>query len=270
MARPRKRHIQQELAFRAPDGKKPRGGKRPNAGRPPKGSRSAEAHKRRPFHDHRHPVHITLRVIAGLGSLRKRDTFAAIREATMVVAFHEAVRIVHLSVQTNHIHLIAEAQTKKALSRALQAFQISAAKHINRAFGARTGTRRRGQVFADRYHSRALTSPRAVRHAICYVLNNWRRHQQDTLSFARAWKIDPYSSAVVFTGWKEREHVPVLYEQPPTYLSLMTWLPKTWLLREGWKKHRLISIREVPGPGPGATAAQRSKSVRLANPPPPQ
>jgi hypothetical protein len=29
------------------------------------------------------------------------------------------------------------------------------------------------------------------------------------------------------------------------------WLPKTWLFREGWKRHGLIGIREVPGPQAG-------------------
>jgi REP element-mobilizing transposase RayT len=256
MARLRKRHLQQSFAFREP-GKDGRGGKRPRAGRPPKGRRSSEPHKRRPSHDRRHPVHATMRVVPGLGSLRKRDTYLAIRGATIAVIPHGGFRIVHFSIQTNHIHLIAEASSKSALSRGMQAFQISAAKRINAALTARTGERRRGQVFADRYHARALTSPRAVRHAICYVLNNWRRHQEDRASFARSWKLDPYSNATDFVGWKERDHSPWLYPTPPTYLALITWIPKTWLLREGWKKHRLISIREVPGPQPGA--APRAK-----------
>jgi hypothetical protein len=34
----------------------------------------------------------------------------------------------------------------------------------------------------------------------------------------------------------ERFEVPLLYAPPPSYAWMMTWLPKTWLLREGWKK----------------------------------
>ena len=52
---------------------------------------------------------------------------------------HEGFRIAHLSVQTNHIHLIVEATTKDVLARGLQGFQISAAKHINAAAGGRGG-----------------------------------------------------------------------------------------------------------------------------------
>jgi hypothetical protein len=26
------------------------------------------------------------------------------------------------------------------------------------------------------------------------------------------------------------------------------WLPKTWLLRVGWRRYGLVGLREVPGP----------------------
>jgi REP element-mobilizing transposase RayT len=259
MARARKRHVQQDLVFRDPEADG-RGGKRKGAGRPPKGPRSSERHKRRPPHDPRHPVHVTLRVVPGLGSLRKRDMYRAIREATIVVIPHEGFRIVHFSVQTNHIHLISEASGKQALSRGMQSFEISAAKHINAAVWKRTGVRRRGGVFADRYNSRALTSPRAVRHAVCYVLNNWRRHEEDRASFTRNWRLDPYANGIAFDGWKERVESGLHYQRPETYQPFVTWFPKTWLLREGWKRHGLVSVYEVPGP------AHRPKSKRKPKP----
>jgi REP element-mobilizing transposase RayT len=193
-----------------------------------------------------------MRVVDGLGTLRQRDAYLAIRDATFTAFTREVFRLVHFSIQSNHIHLIAEAANKKALSRGMQGFQISAAKRINAAITARTGARRRGQVFADRYHARALSTPRAVRHALCYVMNNWRRHREDESPRTRAWKVDPFSNGFEFFGWKERAHLPTIYQPSKAYLemALVTWLPKTWLLREGWKRHGLISIREVPGPQP--------------------
>ncbi len=247
MARPRKRHLQQSLDLRAPEQDR-RGGKRKGAGRPPKAARSSERHKKRPRVDPRHPLHVTLRAVSGVGSLRKRDVFRAIGDATVAVAKHDQVRIVHLSIQTNHVHLIVEAASKAALKQGMQSFQISAAKLINRALRLRTGVRRKGQVFADRYNSRALTSPRAVRNALCYVLNNWRHHDENQRIAARTWKVDPYSSAIAFPDWKERAESPILYRPPRTYLALVTWRARTWLLREGWKRHGLISVYEVPGP----------------------
>ncbi len=246
MDRPRKR--QQSLDLRGEEER--RGGKRKGAGRPPKGPRSSERHKRRPTVDPRNPLHVTLRVVTAVGSLRKRDIFHAIGYATIVAAAekHERFRIVHLSIQSTHIHLMVEAGSNAALSNGMKAFEISAAKLINRALRQRGIRRRKGQVFADRYNARALTSPRAVRNVLCYVLNNWRHHGEHARLKTRDWKIDPYSSALAFPDWKEREASPILYRPPPNYLALVTWRPRTWLLREGWKRHGLISIHEIPGP----------------------
>ena len=36
--------------------------------------------------------------------------------------------------------------------------------------------------------------------------------------------------------------------KPPTYQELIVWLPRTWLLRVGWRRHGLIRADEVPGP----------------------
>ena len=165
----------------------------------------------------------------------------------------------HLSIQSNHVHFVVEAQNKTALAKGMQAFQISAARHINRAISKRTGKRRTGRVFSDRYHARVLKTPKTVRNALSYVLNNWRRHNEDRASWTKDWAMDPFSSAIQFNGWKELEREVVYRKPPPTYLPLIVWLPKTWLLREGWRRHGLISIDEVPGP-----LAQPKERVRSA------
>src|SRR5262249_56099963 len=102
------------------------------------------------------------------GSRGGRDMYLALREATITVAKLETFRIVHLSIQGTHVHLIVEAESRIKLARGMQSFQISAAKHLNRAYSERTGTRRRGQVFVDRYHARILKTPREVRNCIAY------------------------------------------------------------------------------------------------------
>ena len=129
----------------------------------------------------------------------------------------------------------------------MQVFGISAAKHINAAVGA--GKRRRGTVFSDRYHAVILTSPAQVRNTLCYVLNNWRHHDEHLKPLRNAWKIDPYSTALAFDGWKERDAKGTRFRVPIAYAGPLLWLPKTWLLREGWRRRGLISIYETPGPG---------------------
>jgi len=227
---------------------KPRGGKRRGAGRPPKGARAGSPHKARPLLDARHPVHVTLRAIAAVGNLRRRCVYRAIREATLTTARREQLRIVHLSIQRTHVHLLVEAKDKEALASGMQGFQISAAKHLNAAISkGRPGPRRRGSVFPDRYHAEIITSPRQARHALGYVINNWRKHGEDRAAPMRDWQIDWFSSAAMFADWTEYGDEGFLWRGPPTYEPLQVFAPRTWLLRDGWKIHgATISCRDVP------------------------
>jgi REP element-mobilizing transposase RayT len=234
---------QVELVFRT------HGGKRRGAGRKPKGKRPGESHTERPEHDPRHPVHVTIRVVGSASGLRCKDLYLALREATIVTAKREDFRIVHMSIQRDHIHLIVESDSKASLSKGVRGFSISAARQINKAITARGGDRRTGKVIGDRFHARPLTNPRAVRNALAYALGNWRHHGEDRAHFARTWRVDPFSSGAVFTGWKELEGSPVLWPLPPTYHPLLVFRPRTWLLRSWDRFHRLISVREVPGNG---------------------
>ncbi len=205
-------------------------------------------HLTRPELAARFPVHVVLRRSEALGTLRRLDFYAAIRRATMRVAKRQAFRIVHLSIQRSHIHLLVEAADKTSLARGMQAFQISAAKQLNRAYSRRrSGPRRRGAVFPDRYYAEIIRSPRQARHALAYVLNNWRKHREDREDERRGWKIDWYSSAGAFESWTEAEKEPWMLRRPAKMEPLEVVPSKTWLLSEGWKKHgATISRRETP------------------------
>ena len=156
-----KRPVQQEL-FR-------RGGRRRGAGRKPNGARAGERHEARPDFKPYHALHIVMRVVPAVGSLRRRAMYKAMRDATITAALRERFRIVHVSLQRTHVHMLVEAEHKAALGRGMQGFQISAARNINAALGDGSHGRR-GKVFADRYHVEVITSPRQAHHAIRYVL----------------------------------------------------------------------------------------------------
>jgi putative transposase len=244
MGRARKRHVQQEL-FPS------HGGKRKGAGRPPKGERSSEPHKKRAVVKKSEPVHVTVRVVDELAALRQRESYRAIRRAMLTVFDRDVFHIVAVSIQGSHVHLLVEAQDRMALARGMQALQISAAKHLNRAFSKRRKERRRGRVFGDRYHAESITNRRQARHALAYVLNNWRRHGAHRVKELRGFAIDPFSSAIAFDGWREAVEV----DWPLTYEPLPVWRPRTWLLTTGWRMYGLIGTSEVPGPRRKARAA---------------
>jgi hypothetical protein len=154
---------------------------------------------------------------------------------------------VQVSLQRTHVHLIVEADSKLALTRGLQGFQISAAKHVNAALSrGRPGPRRRGAVFADRYHATVITSPRQARHALAYVMNNWRKHGEDHRARLSGWHIDWFSSAADFPDWAEYGDAAMLWRGPPSYAPLQVRRPRTWLLRHGWKRQGTVSCFEIP------------------------
>jgi putative transposase len=224
MSRPRRKPAQQTL---------PRtsgwGGKRKGAGRPP-GSRPIVLHRARPAHHERYPVHATLRAVPGLGSLRDCPVFLAL-EAALAAASSAAFRIVHYSVQHDHLHVILEATDRVALLRGLRGLAIRTARAINGA------AKRSGRVWAERYHVRELRTPREVRAALVYVIHNWKK------TVRGAQNLDPCASGYWFDGWRgarPRWSLPPPGEAPPVRTA------RTWLLTTGWRRYGLISFDERP------------------------
>ncbi len=215
------------------------GGARPGAGRPAAGPRSIH-HDKRIRVVASQPIHVTCRVVANVGNLRRDHVLAALRVATVVVGRYESLRIVHASIQRTHLHLLVEAASGTALTRGISSFMISAARRINRAIRASGG-----RVF-ERYRARTLTTPREVRNCLAYVLNNWRHHGEDRTRTTARWLVDKYSTAVAFDGWKELG-VGVRFATPTGYSPLAVWRPRTWLLSIGWSRQGLVRFHEVPG-----------------------
>lgn len=176
-----------------------------------------------------------------MGSLRSATIYEAIDQVLRKIVARADFRVVHISIQRNHLHCLIEADDATAFERGMRALAISLAKRINRALG------RTGKVFAFRYHATELASPRQVRNALAYVLNNWRRHNEDERNgiAERFMILDPYSSAIRFTGWADWQ----LGRWPEGYTALSVATPQTWLLSKGWEKaNRPIYASETPGP----------------------
>jgi hypothetical protein len=147
--------------------------------------------------------------------LRSQPAFQALRLA-FSAAHRDDFRVVHFSVQTDHIHLIAEADSSDSLRRGINGLAGRLARGLNRVW------RRRGAVWGDRYHSRALTTPREVRNGLIYVLLNFRKHLR------AAPGIDPRSSGAWFDGWSR---APPSQEQPSPVAAA-----RTWLATVGWRR----------------------------------
>src|SRR5262249_41920901 len=149
--------------------------------------------------------------------------FRRIQRALFFACNRFGMTLQQFSVQGNHIHLIAEARGKAALAKGIQGLCIRIARGVNAA------TKRRGTVFADRYHVHVLKTPSEVRNAVHYVLYNRQHHRPET----HPWYVDPFSSASGEASWYVHEEV-------------AAWIvvdPRTWL-----GQHATTDRRYTPPP----------------------
>jgi putative transposase len=175
----------------------------------------------------RHPVHLTMRAGGGI------DLRSFVVAARIGVALREAkaggrdaqFRVVEFSIQSSHLHLVVEAASREALMSGARGLAVRLAHGVNKCL------QRRGRVFTDRYHTRALKTPREVRNTLVYVLHNHKHHGVPGL-------VDAVSPARWFTGFKQ--------PLPTQATSSPASMAQTWLLQQGWRRHGLIALDEAP------------------------
>ena len=239
------RAAQQTFEFRRP-GKSPiRGGRRAGAGRKKKIGRTGVAHGRRERVKKDEPQHVTLRLEADARDVRRWRYWGAIVGAIAKSA-RKVFQVGAWSIQDGHLHLVTEASSWKDLSTGVRGLEIRLARAINKIM------RRKGRVFADRYHARALTTPTEVRNALVYVLQNARKHLRARgIAPRRDW-LDKFSSAPWFNGWKDEmkpaqaRALDEIARRAPVGLAELERNPRTWLLRIGWRRRGLIAGNDVP------------------------
>jgi putative transposase len=252
---PRKLRRPVQLALKgiadAPLKRKGRGGTRPGAGRKlAPGKRRSVPHRKRPRHDGKHPVLVTLRALRGLPALRTQVVSEMLQRVLREHRKRHAAsgfQVAEFSIQENHLHFVIEAtglavnkgaDAPDALRAGVSGLVIAFAKQLNKLLG-----RRKGKVWGDRWHGRELGSPSELRSALVYVLRNAARHGAYFLGDGA---VDPYSSAPRFTGWK----------RPVKTFSIETepWPPPprplTWMLGTGWRLIGLLDPNEARRRGP--------------------
>jgi len=166
------------------------------------------AHRARPLHAARFPLHVTVPFAKSVWNFRSRRCFKVIERAFWGAMATSSARICHFSVLGNHVHLVMEAADRATLSLAMRSLGVRLGKNLNRVMG------RHGRVVGDRYLARVLRSPTQVRRAVAYVLRNYAQHTAEWGEPVSASFIDPYSSAS--------------YGDYPA--------PRTWLLEAGWPR----------------------------------
>jgi REP element-mobilizing transposase RayT len=208
------------------------GGKRKGAGRKPKNAEAGLPHRKRSKKKRDEPLHITVRLADGLPSLRRGGALKVVLAALSASSDRLGMRIVHYSIQRDHLHLLVEADDRECVARGMNALLSPLARALNKLWD------RKGKVFPERYHDEVISTPTQARNALRYVLQNGKKHSAVPSS-----SIDPCSSAPVFNGWKEQ---PSIDSTPATPVVASVAPASTWLLTTGWRRHGLLDIHELP------------------------
>jgi REP element-mobilizing transposase RayT len=190
-----------------------------------------QGHHARPALASRFPVHVTLKVRAGVDNLRRGHAFAVLRRCFARGNDRFGFRLAHFTVQSNHLHLVCEAADAQALARGMQGLAVRIARNLNRRLG------RKGTLFARRYHARILRTPTEVRRTLVYVYQNHAHHRgtpaPTTADERFAAAVDPRTSAAWASVWRTPiRDMRLLHDAergPPPVMP-----PRTWLLATGW------------------------------------
>jgi REP element-mobilizing transposase RayT len=157
-----------------------------NAGRPAIQDRGIRHTKREEIRRET-PLHLTIKLIRA--DVQNKTVLKALRHAILRARL-QGLRIIHYSLEHDHIHLYAESDDNKILARAMKALGGSLIKKINKYFKVK------GRCYKTRYHLRILRSATEVKNVINYILKNGIKHKR-TKSV-----IDPYNSALVLHDYR--------------------------------------------------------------------
>jgi REP element-mobilizing transposase RayT len=152
-----------------------RGGTRPGAGRKRIHSKGV-SHVKRETVTKRTPQHINFKFNC---RIRNKDCLRLLKRSIQN-AQKMGLKVIHFSLQSNHVHLITEADNNEILSMGMRALTITFAKGL-----------KKGRVQLERYHLHVLKTLREAKHAVQYVLFNQQKHEKVKVS-----KIDGYTSVV--------------------------------------------------------------------------
>jgi REP element-mobilizing transposase RayT len=116
-------------------------------------------------------LHLTIKV---------RENKADIQNKRILKALHYAIKrarlkglkIVHYTLEYNHVHLLVESVDNKILHKGMQAFGITIAKSINKIKSTK------GAVYKNRYHLRVINSAKQLKNVLHYIFSNGVKHKR--------------------------------------------------------------------------------------------
>ena len=126
-------------------------------------------------------LHLTIKIEGKKAGLKNKSTLKALHRAILKARLL-GLRILHYTLEYDHVHFLLEADNNEVLGRGMQSFGISFSKGINKI------KQMNGRVFKTRYHFRKLKTPTEIKNVLNYILGNGVKHKHSSSI------LNPYNS----------------------------------------------------------------------------
>lgn len=128
------------------------------------------AHRKRPYLKKPSSLHLTIKVKRIKAEMKNKAVLILLKRAIMN-ARKQGLRIIHFSLEYDHVHLLVEAADNVVLGKGMQSFGVTLSKAINRL------RKVSGDVYKHRYHFRQIYSSRELKNVMNYIFSNGLKHQ---------------------------------------------------------------------------------------------
>lgn len=190
------------------------GGRRINSGRKRTKSEGV-SHRTREKVSAKTPLHINFKLSI---PLRNASGIRALRRS--VDNSRNFVNVLHYSLESNHIHLIIEAENNLQLEKGMRSFTNTFVKSLGK-----------GTLQKERYHLHVLRTPAEVENAFRYVLLNHLKHtgknsiSADLFSSLHTLVINEVSKKFKVTVVKTKIKNEIELDQPSSWLAKQALTP---------------------------------------------
>lgn len=115
-------------------------------------------------------LHLTIKIKKIKADIKNKSILSILKRA-ILNARKKGLRVLHYSLEYDHVHLLIEAENNTILGKGMQAFGVTLSKAINRV------RKLKGGVYKHRYHFRQISSARELKNVMNYIFSNGMKHK---------------------------------------------------------------------------------------------
>lgn len=127
-------------------------------------------HTARPLIKKASALHITIKVKKIKADIKNKSVLKLLHRG-IANARKQKLRIIHFTLEYDHIHLLIEADNNLILGKGMKALGVTLAKGVNRL------KKQKGDVYKHRYHFRKIENLIQYKRVLNYIFTNGIKHK---------------------------------------------------------------------------------------------